>query len=46
MLYLPNNEGMNNIHGIIATHNNGLNVYTIISIEELKIYTKNVEKSV
>lgn len=46
MFYLFNNEGMNNIYGIIVIYNNGLNVYIIIFIEEFKIYIKNVEKFV
>lgn len=37
---------MNNIYGITVTYKNGLNVFTLVSVEKLKAHTKKVEKLV
>lgn len=37
---------MNNIYGITAAYKNGLNVFTLVSVEKLKAHTKKVEKLV
>ena len=45
-LYLPSKEGMNNIYRITATCDHGLNVYTLIFVEQLKDHIKKVKKPV
>ena len=44
-LYLPSKEGMNNIYRITATCDHGLNVFTLIFVEQLKDHIKKVKKT-